>query len=449
MTEITRQRLRGLVRIAFPMLISQASETVMLFVDRLFLSRLSKIHLAAAMSGGLTSFVLSSLFVGMVGYVNAIVAQYYGSGRKDQCARATTQAIYAAVLSYPILLLFIPFTKYFFQAFGLEAEQVALTDVYVRYLLAGSVMFVARNALTGFFTGIGRTRIVMTANIAAMLINIPANYVFIFGKLGFPALGMRGAAIGTLCGSFSALLMLLITYLRVSRSPEYRAEHQWRFDRTLMKKLLRFGLPAGTETLLNMGAFNLFVQLMHSYGSNVAAAVTIAFNWDLVAFIPMFGLGIATTAVVGQHIGARDFEGAEASAYLSLHLGYVYSGLMMVLFIAGAGPLVRVFSSGFTDAEGVPEMAMLFLRLVSLYTVADATNIIFAGSLRGAGDTKWVMRLSVVVHWTLATTAFICVKVVHVRPLVVWSLFIGMILILGFVMVLRFRTGRWKSIELI
>ena len=143
MTEITRQRLRRLIQIAFPMLISQASETVMLFVDRLFLSRLSKVHLAAAMSGGLTSFVLSSLFAGIVGYVNAIVAQYYGSGRKDQCAKATTQALYASLMSYPILLLFIPFIKYFFQAFGLEAAQVNLTDVYVRILLAGSVMFVA------------------------------------------------------------------------------------------------------------------------------------------------------------------------------------------------------------------------------------------------------------------------------------------------------------------
>lgn len=431
------------------MLLSQASETVMLFVDRLFLSRVSKVHLAAAMSGGLTAFVLSALFAGAVGYVNAIVAQYYGSGKKQFCARATTQAIYAAFMSYPILLLFIPFTRYFFEAVGLEPEQVSLTNIYLQYLLAGSLLLVLRYALTGFFTGIGRTRIVLAANIAAMVVNIPANYVFIFGKLGLPPLGMRGAAIGTLCGGFAGTIILGIAYFRVSRGAEFRADHQWRFSGELMKKLLRFGLPAGAETFLNMGAFNLFVQLMHSYGTDVAASITIAFNWDLVAFIPMFGLGIATTAVVGQHIGARDFEGAEGSAYLSLRLGYIYSGLMMVLFIAGAGPLVRVFSSGFSASADVVKMARIFLRLVSLYTVADATNIIFAGSLRGAGDTKWVMRISVIVHWTLALTALLFVRVAHIQPIAVWSLFIGMILILGFSMLFRFRSGKWKSIKLI
>ena len=121
----------------------------------------------------------------------------------------------------------------------------------------------------------------------------------------------------------------------------------------------------------------------------------------------------------------------------------------MVLFIAGAGPLVRVFSSGFSASADVVKMARIFLRLVSLYTVADATNIIFAGSLRGAGDTKWVMRISVIVHWTLALTALLFVRVAHIQPIAVWSLFIGMILILGFSMLFRFRSGKWKSIKLI
>lgn len=432
------------------MMVSHASETVMLFVDRLFLSRVGKVHLAAAMGGGLTSFVLTSLFANVVGYNNAIVAQYYGSGRKDYCIRATSQAIYVSFFGYPLLLAIIPFTRLFFQVLGLEAEQIELSNIYLQFLLAGSIMFILRNALAGFFTGIGRTRVVMVANLAAMVVNVPANYILIFGKLGFPALGMKGAAIGTLCGSFFALLIFVFVYLKTARTAEFRGAGQWRFDAALVRRLIRFGLPAGIETFLNIGAFNLFVQMMHSYGPDVAAAVTITFNWDLVAFIPMLGLSIATTAIVAQHIGAGNHDEAQKSAYLVLRMAFVYAGSMMVLFVVGARPLVTVFSSGFeAGAEDVAGLAITLLRLASLYTVADSVNLIFGGALRGAGDTAWIMRFSVLIHWILAAAAFLLIRRVQAHPVVVWCVFIAMIIILGISMFLRFRTGKWRSIELI
>jgi multidrug resistance protein, MATE family len=432
------------------MMISHASETVMLFVDRLFLSRLSKEHMAAAMGGGLTSFVLTSLFANTVGYNNAIVAQYFGSGRKDQCIRATTQAIYVSLVSFPILLAFIPISRFFFQAVGLEAEQAALANIYLQILLAGSVMFVLRNALSGFFTGIGRTRVVMVANFAAMIVNIPANYILIFGKLGMPALGMKGAAIGTLCGSLSALVILIAVYLKTAKSVEFRGEGQWRVDGRLIKRLIRFGLPAGVETFLNIGAFNLFVQMMHSYGPDVAAAITITFNWDIVAFVPMLGLGIATTAIVAQHIGAGNHEEAEKATSLVLRMSFVYTGFLMALFIIGARPLVLIFASGFVgDSQEVVNLAVTMLRLAAFYTVADSFNLIFAGALRGAGDTVWIMRFSVILHWLLAVIAFVLVRVVGASPVLVWCTFIVMIIIMGAAMLLRFRTGKWRAIEMI
>ena len=432
------------------MMVSHASETVMLFVDRLFLSRLSKVHLSAAMGGGLTSFVLTSLFANVVGYNNAIVAQYYGAGQKSRCIRATSQAIYLSIFSMPILLAAIPFTRLFFSLMGLEEVQVELANAYVRILLAGAIMYVMRNALSGFFTGIGRTKIVMAANVAAMVVNVPANYLLVFGKLGFPALGMRGAAYGTLLGSLAALIILSAAYLKTARTTDYRGEGQWRFDAPLMKRLLRFGLPAGIETFLNFGAFNLFVQLMHSYGPDVAAAVTITFNWDIVAFVPMLGLSVATVAIVAQHIGAGNHDEAEASAKLVLRMAFLYSGSMMVLFIAGARPLVTMFSSGFADDTGeLTRLAIILLRLASLYTLADSVNLIFAGALRGAGDTVWIMRISVAMHWILAVASFVLIRVVEAPPVAVWCVFITMIIVLGASMFARFRAGKWRNIRLI
>jgi len=445
-----KELFRRMLNIALPMVVSQASETVMLFVDRLFLSRLGTAYLSAAMSGGLTSFVLASIFGGTVGYVNAIVAQYYGAGRKDRCASAVTQGIYLSFAAYPFLLAVIPLVKYFFVAVGHNELQISLEYGYFRVLFAGSLLFVLRSCVTGFFLGIGRTRIVMAANIVGMLVNIPVNYVLIFGKLGFPAMAMEGAAIGTICGNAAIISILMFVYLRKKYRQEYGTGSSWRFDKRLFRKLIKFGSPAGIEMFLNVMAFNIFVQLMHSYGPGVAAAVTITFNWDMVAFIPMLGLGFATTAVAGQYVGARDMEGARETAYMSLKIGYIYAGTMMMVFLFGAGPLVAVFSSGFPDATPeIEALARMLLRLASLYTLADATQLIFAGTLRGAGDTAWVMRLSVILHWLMAISAIVLIRIIVVPPVVVWLVFILLIICMGVGMILRFRGGKWTQLSLV
>jgi MATE family multidrug resistance protein len=440
-----------LLNIALPMIVSQASETVMLFVDRLFLSHLGKLFISTAMSGGLTSFVIASFFAGVVGYVNAIAAQYFGSGQNRQCARATSQAVFLSLLSYPLILFISPWIKFLFLAAGHGSEQVNLEYTYFQILMFGSILFCLRSSLGGFFLGIGKTRIVMLANVVGMLVNIPCNYVLVFGKFGFPALGITGAAIGTLMGSFTITLILFINYLRERYQWEFNTRGEWKFDSFLMKKIIRFGLPAGSESFLAVFAFNVFVQLMHSYNEDVAAAVTITLNWDLVAFIPMVGLSFATTALVGQQIGAKNHDGAVHAAYLALRVAYFYAGIMMCCFIIFAGPFVTLFSAGFTesDSDSVIPLAALMLRLASIYTLADATNLVFAGALRGTGDTKWIMRTSVLLHWIMAFITFILVKIAAVSPVIVWIFFILFVVVLGTVMFLRFKYGSWHKIKLI
>jgi len=439
-----------LMTIALPMIVSQASDTVMLFADRLFLSYLGKSYIAASMSGGLTHFVFTSFFIGIVGYVNAIVAQYYGSGQKNQCASSTAQAMYLSLLCFPVLLAIIPPIKYFFQFVGHSSEQILLEFSYFRILMMGAVFTVMRNGLNGFFIGTGRTRVVMIANITGMIVNIPLNYIFIFGKFGFPAMGIEGAALGTICGSLTGLLLLALIYFSKKFHSEYKTRSRLRFSRNLMGRLLRFGFPAGTEMLLNVMAFNIFLQFMHSYGEDVAAAVTITFNWDLVAFVPMIGFSVATTARVGQHIGAGRLEEAKKTTFLALKFAYIYAGVMMCLFIFATSSLISVFTSGFAGNEGeVLSYARVMLRLASLYTLADASQLVLAGALRGAGDTKWVMWISVVLHWILALSSFFLIRYRILSPVGMWLFFIGFVISLGICMFLRFRSEKWKEIRLI
>jgi MATE family multidrug resistance protein len=409
-----------------------------------------KHELAAAMSGGLSSHVLSSFFIGLVGYVTALAAQYCGAGRHRMCTRATTQALYLALASYPILLCFVPIIKYVFVAAGQDPSLAALATIYAQMLLAGSIFVTLRTALGSFFVGIGKTRIVMIANVSSALVNIPLNYIFILGKFGMPAMGIRGAALGTICGSFFAFVVLLGYYLRQTSQAPYKVANALRFVPDIMKRLVRFGLPAGVEPFLNWFAFNVFVQAMHSYGPDTAAATTIAFNWDAVSFIPMLGLGTAATSVIGQHIGARDSDGAQRSAYLTLRVALLYAVVMIALFVGFAAPLVLVFSSGFQDADGkIASMAATMLRLLAIYAMANASKLVLSGSLRAAGDTAWAMWVSIALHWAMAVAVVVLVRVVRAHQYVAWSALIIMNNAHATSVFYRFRTGKWRKMALI
>ena len=450
MSDFAEPKLKRILSIAAPIVISRASYTVMLFVNRLFLSRVGKYELAAVMSGGLTSLVLSAFFEGLVGYVTALVAQYHGAGRRKMCTRATTQAIYLALASYPILLCFMPLIKYIFVITGQDPALASLATAYARMLLAGSIFVILRTALSSFFVGIGKTRIILIANGSSVFISLPLNYIFIFGKLGMPEMGIQGAALGTIYGSSFALAMLLGHYLReISRDP-YKVPDAWRFMPDITKRLLRFGLPAGIEPFLAWFAFNVFVQIMHSFGPDTAAAATIAFNWDAVAFVPMLGLGIAATTIVGQHIGAGDYDGAQRSVHLTLQIGLVYSAVMIVLFVGFAGPLTLVFSSGLEDSGGqIAKMAPTMLRLLALYTIANSSKLVLSGALRAAGDTAWVMRIAIALQWGMAVATIILVRVIHAHEFVAWSTLIIMNNALGIITFHRFRSGKWRTMALI
>jgi multidrug resistance protein, MATE family len=426
------------------MVVSQAMETVNMFVGRLFLSRLGPATLAAAMSGGLTSWTLSCIFAGAAGYTNAIVAQLYGAGRQDRCARAAVQGLLLAVASYPVILALAPLARMFFVVAGQSPEQVALGRRYFDVLVFGSILGVLRSAVTGFFLGIGRTRIVMAANVAGMVINVPAQY-FLIGRLG-----LAGGALGNVLGSFAALALLLVQFLMPAYRRDFATHKAFVFEPQTMKTLLRFGLPAGLEMFLNTFAFTLFIQLMHSYGPTVAGAVTIAFNWDIVAFIPMLGVGAAVTALVGQYVGARDLPTGKRATFVALRVALVYSGSMAVLFLTATPALVGLFASGFgPDAAEAAPLAMTFVRLAAVYVIADSAHLVFAGALRGAGDTRWVMAISAGLHWVFAVVAVLMIRVLHASPTAVFVAFVVFVISVGVGMVARFSTERWQRIRLV
>ena len=451
----TKEKIPGgiweMVALALPMVVSHACDTVMIFTDRLFLARLGPQEMNAAMGGGLTSFMMMSLFLGLIGYATALVAQYFGAGKKGQSALVITQAGLIALVAYPLILLCRPLGWKLFDAFGIDPGQLVLQKVYFDILVGASILGLLRCALSSFFCGIGNTRIVMQSSFAAMIINVVLNYILIYGKLGCPPLGVRGAAYGTIIGSLCGLVILMKSYFNRKNRKEYQTHQAFHFDAQIMKKLLHFGYPAGLEMFLNILAFNLIIMIFYSCGPATATAATIVFNWDMVSFVPLIGIEIGVTSLVGRYMGAGRPDIAERAVGSGLKLGLAYSSILLVLFVGFPETLVNLFQPAHSTQVFVQAfpVAVFMVRFACVYVLIEAMMVALTGALRGAGDSFWAMALSVGLHWTLVPVLYVLMKVFGSSAQTGWMVLIGTFFIFSFFIYLRYKSGHWKTIKMV
>jgi len=458
-----RRRLRDLVHgkaglreiwlIAYPLIVSTASGTVMLFADRMFLSHHSKEALAAATPAGLTHFMCLSFFFGVTGYVNSMVAQHHGAGKQEACGPVAWQGLYVSAAGAACLLAAAPCVASLFSWAGHAGDVVRLERTYFAVLIQGSVFFLGANTLSSFFSGIGQSRIVMVANVAGMCLNVPLSYGLIFGvqRLGIPALGIAGAAYGTIASQFVILAILFAEFLRGRYAP-YRVRSGYPLRRPLLRLLLRFGAPSGLEFFLSITAFNVFLLLLGSLGTNQLAAVNLTLSWDLIAFLPQIGLGVAVAAVTGRYVGARDYVSARRAPYRGLAISFAYASIFVFLFLVLPSPLVSVFGAPGTDGafQEVRTLSVTLLRLAALYVLADAARAVFAGSLRGAGDTRFLMWSAIGLHWCfLAIPGAILIRRGLLDVVGAWIWFVVFLALMAVVLIVRFRGEGWKRIDVL
>jgi len=443
--------IREILPIAFPMMVSSACDTVMIFTNRLFLARIDSIQMSAAMGGGVSFFLLLTFFIGLTGYSSALVAQYLGAGEDRKCAVVITQAVIISVIAYPLLLLGIPWANNLFALSGISPEQLAYQKTYFNIMASFCIFSLLRNVLSCFFSGIGRTQFVMFAAFTAMIVNAGFNYIMIFGKLGFPAMGIAGAAYGTTLANMVALGILLLAYFSRFSRYQFHIRQSFRFDRVVMKKLFRYGLPAGIEIFFNFSAFAVMVTLFHATSPSVAVAATILFNWDLVSVVPLIGLGIGVTSLVGRHMGAKRPDLAKRSALSGVKSAWIYSICLWGMFFFFPSFLVDIFQPSHADPvfTNARPIAIQMTRLVSVYVLLDAVIITLAGALRGAGDTVFTMITFVFINWLMVIVVYILLRVFDLGAVISWTGAIGTLMLLAVILIFRFKNGKWQNMNVL
>jgi len=446
---INKETLMELLRLSLPMVISQGAFAVMIFTDRYFMSQIAPVQMAAALGGGVASFFSISLFIGLLSYANALVAQYYGAGELEKCSRVVTQGLVITLVSMPILLVIAYFVGKLFAGMGHEPEQIELESIYYNFLMVSCFLPLIKLCFASYFSGIGRTKVVMFCDVLGMMMNVPLSYILIFGKFGLPALGIAGAAIGTIISGAFALLLFLLFYFEKKNRITFKISSAFIFDRAIMRRYVRLGLPSGLEMFLNVAAFNLFLLMFQSYGIPEAAAATIVFNWDILAFIPMLGLNIGVISLIGRFVGANDMGKTNqviASGFL-LSLGY--TGILAIIFVVYRTPLVQIFISPGEDYEAIFELTSFMMLGLATYIMADAVRLIASAVLRGAGDTRWLMISSALLYWTMLFAQYLFIRVFGYGPRISWLLFVVMIFAISAICLARLYGGKWRDPEVL
>jgi MATE family multidrug resistance protein len=380
------------------------------------------------------------------------VAQYFGAGRHDRIGPSTWQGIYVALIGAGVCFALVPLAPALFKAIGHPPEIQDLVVVYFRIMCYGAFLPLASAAFSGFFMGLGRTGPVMWVNIAATGVNVLLNYVMIFGKMGFPRMGIAGAAVATVISTGFGFIVFLILILRTPNREAYNTGRGWVLDKELFSRLLRFGLPSGVHFFIEIFGFNAFILLIGRLGTVELAATNIAININSLAFMPMIGLGMAVSVLVGQYLGENNEDLAERSVYSGFLMSILYMCVLVLLYVFIPNVFVGIFSTKSDPLvfNQIREITVILLRFVAIYCIFDTMNIIFASAIKGAGDTRFVMVMILVLSMGILVLPSYLSLVVFERGIyLAWVFVTAYIVILGFGFLFRFLGGKWKSMRVI
>jgi MATE family multidrug resistance protein len=312
---------------------------------------------------------------------------------------------------------------------------------------------VLSSALSSFFSGRGKTFVIMGCNIAANGLNILLNYLFIFGKCGFPEMGIAGAGWASVVGAWLCPLIFAWIYFSNTVNRQFETRRNLRFDPHLFKRMIRFGLPSGIHWFLDVAAFTIFVLLIGRLGPVAHIASNIALSINLIAFMPMIGMGMAAAILVGQYLGRNQPEYAERIGWLALKVGICYIATIGLTFLLFPVLYTDIYAAEAVNTVPLPELyktVRILLVMLAVWGVADASSIVMSGALKGAGDTHFVMYFQSAVAWGfLVLGQVVLVLVLKCGIYISWLWTLLYIIILGSGFAFRFRSGRWKSIDLL
>ncbi len=437
---------RHILIVAIPLILSTGSWSIQQFVDRMFLSWYSEEALASAMPAGILNFAFICLFIGTVSYAGTFVSQYVGAKEDHRVGAVLWHSLYLSIFGAIILLAVAPFSSDLFRLIGHNSQLQVLESTYFRILCFGGLGPILSAAFAGFFTGRGHNWPVMWVNLFTTTTNLILDYLLIFGIGIFPEMGIAGAALATIIAGFSSVVVYIVLIFRPKHEARFHVFSGRSWNLSFMKRFLKYGLPSGGHFFLEIMGFTAFILILGRIGQMELAATNIAININSLAFMPMFGLGIAMSMSVGQNIGAGKPEMAAYATGSAIQLGMMYMIPCTAMYIG----IPHVFIAPFNAAPETVRVAIILLRFVAVYAIFDTLSILYSSAIKGAGDTHFVMRVTTALSiFVLIIPTWIAVDVFHSSLYLPWAFCAMFIVGMGLTFWWRFRGGKWKEMSVI
>jgi putative MATE family efflux protein len=431
---------RSVMTLALPVTVSSLLQRTEGIVAVFLVGGLGAVPIAAVGLGQLLAFIATTLVSGLSVGTNVVIAQLWGARRYEDAGQAARHFLGLAVLvSLCMMLSGIGLNRAAMALLGAEPDVIAVALPYSTLIFLVIPFTVFLQVLSSLLQGTGDTRTPMYAMILVNLLHIAVAYPLIYGRWGLPAFGVKGAAVAVGIAEATGTAFLLYNC-----RPFLRRSKRLRWD--LLRTIWDIGAPVSGERIVQQAGILVYTKIVLIYGTVSYAAHQVGLSIESLSFLPGYGFAIAAATMVGQSIGAGKYTRAKLENWEANRMATFVMAGMGVVFFFFPYALLRAF----TNDESVIDLGTLFLKIVALLQVPLALTMVLAGSLRGAGDTRFIMIATMVGMWTVRVPIAFAVGVwLHLGVFYVWLAMIADWTLRMVLMLWRYRSERWKAIQVI
>lgn len=445
----SKPSLRALLTLAWPIVLTRATQSVIGFGDALMTAPLGEDALAAVTTGSLNVFAFIILPMGTAFILQSFASQLRGRGDLRGIQRYAYYGLVLAALAGVISLACTPLIHPALRLLGLDANVTAMMSSYIAIRLLSVAPAVGVEALGNWYAGLGNTRPALVASTVSMVLDVGFNYLLIEPRFGLPGYGVAGAAWGSTVSSWVGLGVVAFWFLRGKGYERLAGPLGLRMSE--LRRVLRFGLPNGVNWFLEFAAFILFINVVVGHlGTTTLAAFNIVMSINSVSFMPAFGLASAGAIMAGEAIGRRAHHEVSAIVRLTALCTASWMGAIGLVYFTMPRPLIGWFGSHEGASRALLEVGALMLGMSAIWQLFDAISMTLSEALRSAGDTAWCMGARLVLAWFVFTPlAWAAVLWLGGGVYTVMVSLIGYLALLAVAFVWRFLSGKWREIDLV
>lgn len=437
---------QDIISIAWPAFMEFILTQLASMVDMMMVGRLGPWAITAVGLTNQPKFLLMTMFMAMNVGATALIARYKGESNQLKANTVLRQALLITfVLSALSSVIGFILAKPMVRFMGAPDEQTLDGGtVYLKIQMVGFVVLALTSTITAALRGIGDSRTAMVYNLVANMVNVVFNYALIYGHFGFPRLGVAGASLATVIGQCVAFVLALSAVLKGNRYLSMSLRDDFRPKWDIMKSIFNIGLPAAAEQFLMRIGMIVYSKTVASLGTMAFAVHNVCMNIQSMSFMNGQAFGVSATSLMGQSLGKRRPDMAQVYCRYTRRMGMVVSIVLSVIFVVFGKQIIRLY----TKDSIVIEQGTKLLRLVAIMQPFQASQLILSGALRGAGDTRAIARI---IFFTVVLVrpglAMLAIHVLGWGLIGAWIALMADQFLRSLLVILRFNSGKWKTIK--